>query len=72
MSEERKVQHDGVRNFFGGRNMIIGSISPVTAIASSMAVPRVGIARAGITMLSGYPEECTVDTATIDFAMLPE
>lgn len=61
--EIKTVMHDGTRNFFGGRNLIQDSTSPVFTLDVYSAPAYVGQARAGLTVLlpGAIAEEAMVD-----------
>lgn len=67
--ETGAVQHDGIRNFFGGRNLIPGSASPVFASNTYAAPCIVGQSRVDISMLV---MPAYADFAMADYAVLNE
>ena len=66
--ETGTVQHDGIRNFFGGRNLIPGSTSPVFVMNTYTTASIIGQARVDISML----QITSAEFAVADYAVLNE
>lgn len=64
--ETGAVQHDGIRNFFGGRNLIPGSESPVFVMNTYTTTGIIGQARVDLSML----QTASADFAVADYAVL--
>lgn len=66
--EIKTVQHDGIRNYFGGRNLIRDSTSPVFAVDLHDALCYIGQARINITILrpSAYAGFAQADMSFLD------